>query len=329
MDQLFAWLYDVMKDGRWRPSFGTSFFCRRGDACCHCATAGIGRTEPAKHTLYGRNAGENRKELNMHCVSEELIFFSPTKTTLKIVDAVGQGMGMTKASRMDLTFPCTHESPHAAGDMAIIGVPVYAGRVPALAVERLRHSVQGKGRPAVLVVVYGNRAYEDALLELRDVAEELGFVPVAGAAFIGEHSFSTPELPVAPGRPDDEDLGKARAFGAEVRKKIEALGSLDQVPSLQVPGTFPYRDGIRPAPISPDTHEEICTLCGECARICPTQVIVVKDRVQTDTSACIRCSACIKACPTGARFWDVPKILEVTRFLHAHHAEPRKPEIFF
>ena len=40
--------------------------------------------------------------------------------------------------------------------------------------------------PAVLVVVYGNRAYDDALLELSDIATGAGFVPLAAGAFVGE-----------------------------------------------------------------------------------------------------------------------------------------------
>ena len=266
----------------------------------------------------------------MQCDTEQLIFFSPTKTTLQIVDAIGKGLGLTQVSRVDLTFSSDSASMDHAGDVVVIGTPVYAGRVPALAVERLRQNVQGKGRPAVLVVVYGNRAYEDALLELRNLAEELGFVPVAGAAFIGEHSFSTSELPVASGRPHEADLKKARAFGALAGDKIQKINALDQLPALRVPGHLPYRDGITPGPVSPDTHEELCTLCGECARVCPVSVVHVTDTgVVTDPVGCIRCSACIKGCPTGARFWNVPKIHEVTVFLHTKHAAPREPETFF
>jgi ferredoxin len=265
----------------------------------------------------------------MKCDTAQLIFFSPTKTTMKIVDAIGEGMRLSTLSRIDLTFPLDTAPQEQASDVVVIGTPVHAGRVPALAVDRLRQNVQGKGRPAVLVVVYGNRAYEDALLELRNVAEELGFVPVGAAAFIGEHSFSTSELPVAAGRPDVDDLKKARVFGSQVVEKMQKIISLDQLPALHVPGHFPYRDGIQPGPIAPDTHEALCTLCGECARMCPSQVVHVTDTgVVTDPIGCIRCSACIKVCPTGARFWNVPKIHEVATFLHTHHAEPRKPETF-
>jgi len=50
-------------------------------------------------------------------------------------------------------------------------MPVYAGRVPALAVERLK-GIKTSGVKCVIVAVYGNRAYEDALVEMQDVATE-------------------------------------------------------------------------------------------------------------------------------------------------------------
>ena len=50
-------------------------------------------------------------------------------------------------------------------------MPVYAGRVPALAVERLK-GIKTSGVKCVIVAVYGNRAYEDALVEMQDIATE-------------------------------------------------------------------------------------------------------------------------------------------------------------
>lgn len=264
----------------------------------------------------------------MLCSTQDVIFFSPTKTTLRIVDAVAGGMGLDSANRVDLTFPMDDEAVKNDGDIAIIGVPVYAGRVPETAVERLRQHVKGDGRPAVLVVVYGNRAFEDALLELRDLAVELGFVPVAGGAFIGEHSYSTSEKPVAEGRPFDGDLEKARLFGVQVAEKIRHLESLDRMDALDVPGNFPYRDGVKPGDTTPVTDADACTLCGECARVCPTQVVEITETDVQTHDGCIRCSACVKACPEQAREWDVPRILEIRTFLNTTHAAPKEPETF-
>lgn len=98
--------------------------------------------------------------------------------------------------------------------LTVIAVPVYGGRVAPVALQRLKR-LRGINAPAILITVYGNRDYEDALLELRDTAVELGFMPLSAAAFIGEHSYSTPARPIAAGRPDASDLQKAECFGQD------------------------------------------------------------------------------------------------------------------
>lgn len=257
----------------------------------------------------------------------ELICFSPTGTTRTVLEAVARGLG-APCSSLDLTLPAVPAQGAAEG-LALIGVPVYAGRVPALAAERLRAHVKGAGRPAVLVAVYGNRAFEDALLELRDLAVELGFVPVAAAAFVGEHSFSTRECPVAQGRPDGKDLEQAHLFGREVRALLNGVASLPGLPPLEVPGNHPYRDGVQAAAISPETDAAACVLCGECARSCPSGAIILRnDAVETDASLCLRCCACTRVCPTGARVMLHPRILEFGRILATQYAERREPEFF-
>lgn len=262
----------------------------------------------------------------MYVNSCELIAFSPTGTTRTVIGAVAEGIG-APVSAFDLTLSDIHAP--APGEIAVIGTPVYAGRVPETAAARLRRHVRGMGRPAVLVAVYGNRAFEDALLELRNLALELGFVPVAAAAFIGEHSFSTPQWPVAEGRPDAADRDKAVAFGRSVRELLDEVSEPSALRPLEVPGNLPYRQGVQSSTICPETDVRTCVLCGECARVCPSGAITLtEDSVLTEPSLCLRCCACTRACPTGSRVMRHERILDFGRMLSTQYAQRREPEFF-
>ena len=83
------------------------------------------------------------------------------------------------------------------GELCVIAVPVYGGRVAATALQRLQR-LKGNGSSAILVVVYGNRDYEDALLELRDTTVQLGFVPLTAGAFIGNIVLVHRNFPLLP-----------------------------------------------------------------------------------------------------------------------------------
>lgn len=233
---------------------------------------------------------------------------------------------MERVDHIDLTPPGTEDVMHdlTRDELTIIASPVYGGRIPSTAIERLKN-LRADGSPAVLVVVYGNRAYEDALLELKDLATGLGFKAVAGAAFIGEHSYSTPETPIATGRPDEADLEKARAFGAKVKAKLDRLTS---IPRLVVPGNRPYKERRVREPRSPETEPDTCILCGTCARICSTGVVTVSEAVKTEKEGCISCTACVKNCPTGARHWGDEGVKKMAEWLHTNYSARKEPEFF-
>ncbi len=253
----------------------------------------------------------------------KLVYFSPTGTSKKTVEAVARGVA-AEHSHVDLTPPDAGSHCFEADELVVIAAPVYGGRMPLVAAERIRR-LTGDDTPAVVVAVYGNRAYEDALLELRDVAVERGFRPVAGAAFIGEHSYSTPETPIATGRPDEADLGKARAFGAKAKTKLDGLTSINE---LAVPGNKPYKERRSREPRSPESDPEACILCRKCARVCPTGAVKVSDAVETEKAGCISCTACVKGCPTGARRWEHEGVKRVAAWLHTNYGARREPEFF-
>jgi len=178
-------------------------------------------------------------------------------------------------------------------------------------------------------VTYGNREFEDALLELKNLAVELGFIPIAGGAFIGEHSFATKAVPIANGRPDGSDVQTAMDFGLKIKNKVKAIKSLDAQTDLAIPGRFPYESaGARSLAVSPVTREDLCTICGTCGAVCPTGAISVDDGVATEIGRCIRCCACIKNCPTGARVMDDATVKQMADWLNENCGMRKKPQLF-
>ena len=122
--------------------------------------------------------------ITMNIEKLRLLYFSPTQTTKKVLNAIAAGFKPEAVMHTDLTLPDSIRSKKSEKEiriddgLTIIGVPVYAGRVAPEAVGRIRQ-FKADGTPAVLVVLHGNREFEDALRELKDLAVEAGFRPRA------------------------------------------------------------------------------------------------------------------------------------------------------
>ena len=121
--------------------------------------------------------------------------FSPTGGTKKVADAIAAGFG-TPVVEMDLT-KADASVTLGEKDALMAVLPVYAGRVPQISLKRLS-VLKANGQKAVAVVVYGNREFDDALLETKNALETNGFQVIAAAAFIAEHSIVRPLPPDAP-----------------------------------------------------------------------------------------------------------------------------------
>jgi ferredoxin len=268
-------------------------------------------------------------EITMDVKKVKLIYFSPTGTTQKVLESIAEGIAAEDVGHVNLTLPegARQTIPPFSEELVIIGAPVYGGRLPVEAIRRIKQLKAGNTL-AILIVVYGNRDFEDALLELKNLVMELGFTPVAGGAFIGEHSFATKDVPIANGRPDNLDVQKAMDFGARIKEKIAALHSPAAQEELEIPGRFPYEGGARSMAVSPVSKEDSCTVCGTCAGVCPTAAIAINGRVETLTERCIRCCACIKNCPTGARVWEDAKMKNIASWLNENCRTRKEPQLF-
>jgi len=271
-----------------------------------------------------------REEKRMEIKQVKLIYFSPTGTTQKVLESIAKGIAVQDVEHINLTLPqgAQRKIPPFSDELVIMGAPVYGGRLPVDAIHRFK-KLKASNTLAILIVVYGNRAFEDALLELKNLAIELGFYPVAGGAFIGEHSFATKDVPIANGRPDDQDVQTAMDFGVKIKERITAMQSPDGQMDLEIPGRFPYEaGGARSMAASPVIQENLCTVCGACAGVCPTAAISINGSVTTKTELCIRCCACIKNCPTGARIMDDSMMKTITNWLNENCSTRKEPQIF-
>jgi len=261
--------------------------------------------------------------------SIKMVYFSPTGTTQKVVESIAEGMQIDRVEQFNITIPEleTLKYEEIKSGLAIIGAPVYGGRLPLEAVHRFQN-LRANDIPAVVVAIYGNREYDDALLELKNLTEELGFKTVAGGAFIGEHSLSSNDMPIAEGRPDVADVKKAQEFGGKIRDLLYGINSINNLSPLQLPGNFPYKERRESLQTAPFIDETLCTKCEICVTVCPTGSITINDAVHTNPDTCIRCCACIKYCPTQALCFDDPRVKRTTEWLYTNYSERKEPELY-
>ena len=260
----------------------------------------------------------------MQIEKTHLAIFSPTGSTEQVLRAIAPYFP-SPSHEIDLCDYENREQTHHFGknDLLIVGVPVYGGRVPVPARERLERFL-GDSTPVILAAVYGNREYEDALLELKNLLEERGFRAVAAGAFLAEHSIVRS---IAAGRPDEADRQKIGVFAEEAATKIERIDNLSEEPELFVKGNFPYRQ-FNGTPFDPHGFKS-CTGCGICAAKCPTGAIPKESPQKIDKNRCISCMRCVKVCPNGARGLNPVKYAAIRKMLESKCKGRKEPEFFF
>lgn len=224
------------------------------------------------------------------------VVFSPTGGTEKVADILATSMAKelnTDISSIDLSNPFIDESDLSIqkDSFAVIAMPCFGGRVPVVAMERMR-KIKGGGTQCVVVNVYGNRDFDDALLEMANGAREAGFKVVAAIAAIAEHSIMHE---FAHGRPDGKDVANLENFAAQIAAIVKGG---EEVATPRIPGNDPYKKagGV---PLVPKVSSK-CVSCGKCAKSCPVTAINSVDYA-SDKDVCIACMRCIQVCPEKAR----------------------------
>ena len=245
------------------------------------------------------------------------IFFSPSGTTKKVVDQIASNFEGLKEEYSLLSFDSDKE--FGEDELVIVGLPIFAGRLPKTASERLA-KFKGNNTPAIAITNYGNANIGDALLELRDILLENNFRIIAAGATVSHHSiFSN----VAVGRPDESDIEKINEFSQKCLEKLKS-GETDNV---EIPGE---RQGIelKQLPFVVSCDESLCAFCYDCITVCPEKAIPDDDPVETDLDLCSRCTACISICPEDARSFTGEAFETKKPAFEEANSERKEPEFF-
>lgn len=253
----------------------------------------------------------------------KLVYFSPNGTTRRVVMETARNMDMKSVS-FDLSV-YKEKKPtlkFAENDAVLFAVPVYGGRVPALFTEYMKQ-ISGLGTPAALIVTYGCREYDDALLELSDIAKAQGFRIIGAAAFPTEHCM-LPEIGAR--RPNKSDMKIAAEYGTELNRRLKKADTFSNI-SIEIPGQSPYCK-YQKASIVPKVDISRCTECGTCAKVCSAGAISFSDPKKTDSKKCISCMKCIRICRQNARYVGAIKASVVAQMLRKKCDPTKQAELF-
>lgn len=216
------------------------------------------------------------------------IIFSPTGGAEKVANAVSSNWADTKT--IDLSINNTdYNISLEEGSLALIAMPSFGGVAPQLALDRLS-KIKANGCKCAIVAVYGNRAYDDTLIQMLDYSEKAGFQVIAAISAVAEHSIIRK---FASDRPNANDSKQLADYGNQIIEKAANSSG-----SIIVPGNRPYKKAG--AAMVPKANKT-CTNCGACAKVCPAGAIDSSNPRSVDKSKCIGCMRCISVCPTKAR----------------------------
>ena len=238
------------------------------------------------------------------------LYFSPTGGTQRATDILCAELGKS-FEKMNMTLPAERKKIRVfkADDLVVMGCPVYGGRLPQ--VDDLWENIEGRSTACILCACFGNRDYDDMLLEWKNKMEAKGFIVIAAAAIVIPHVYSDK---LGAGRPDNDDIKEIKEFAKAILNKSNKI-------SVNVRGNFPYKEWKKSA-VTPIKDDE-CLTCGLCRKLCPVEAI--DEHYVGNPEKCIQCMKCVRYCPHNARRMDTSAI---QKYLESNYLSRHSNEFF-
>ena len=288
------------------------------------------------------------------------IFFSPAGSTAKISESIATVAAQVlnvPVKAVNLTPPGAREREYhfTQKDLTVIAFPTYAGKLPNKILPDLKRCLHADSAPAIAVVTFGNRAFDNSLAELTDCLTHNGFFTVSAAAFASRHAFTDK---VGSGRPDETDMAEINHFALASAEKVQNLtdivatltpsgnatltpygnttvapsGNAMVVPSGNAAAAYYVPCGTDGKPVNflkakPRTDLSKCSQCGTCARSCPMGSIDPED-VSVVRGICIKCQGCVRKCTRHAKYFDDAAFLSHVAMLEQNFTARAENQMF-
>jgi len=243
------------------------------------------------------------------------ITFSPTRGSYHYGSYLANKLGTEVL--IDKTLPAERIDDcvlDQENQIIVVSYPCYGGRMPSLFSAYFKNHVHlAKGSSVILLTSYGNRHFDDALVEGFDLVKEKGAEVIGATAMVTEHVYTNK---VGTGRPNTSDYAVLDAFSSVIQRRLQQGEKL-----TDVEGNRPYKTGAAKKAVyfMPERNEALCSHCNACYAVCPTGALSAND-----PQACLHCLACVKACKSGALTMDMTYLQGAVTFLETHCSKQRE-----